>query len=99
MPNILHMDFEVISLGSYESYQVAYFTEDSQDMQFESVQLGEVISFVHDNYRIEGVRVVLDETVAGQIISRRHIIDFIENNIEQLLKRIISNKINNENQN
>ena len=87
------MQIDLVTAGQYEMYNVGYFTDQDQDCRYQSYSLAQVISFVHDNYKINGVYVVKDSTVAGQVLDRMHIIEFIEQNYEKIIKQMIRKEL------
>jgi hypothetical protein len=86
-------NIEVIADQLKPIYCVGYVVEPDDTVQYKNFQLKDLISWVHDNYRIDGVKVVKSQTISGQAIDTQHIIDFIEHNYRSIIRKIIKSEL------
>lgn len=93
MNNLFISNIEVIADQLKPIYCVGYVIDEDQEVKYKTYQLKDIIGFVHDNYRIDGVSVVKSETIAGQVLDKQHIIDYIENHYAQIIRRMLRKEI------
>ena len=70
-------------------YCIGYVVEPDDTVMYKNYQLKDIIAFVHDHYRIEGTAVVKSQTIAGDILDKQHIVDFIEHNYRSIIRRML----------
>jgi hypothetical protein len=79
-------------------YCVGYVVEPSDVVNYKTYQLNHIIAFIYNHYRIEGTAVVKSQTIAGDILDKQHIVDFIEHNYRSIIRRMLIKELNRKEQ-